>query len=113
VARRRLEDGEDVLLDGELAEDAGLLGEVAHAEPGAQILLQGRDVLPVEQHAPLVGRDLPGGHAERRGLAGAVGPEQADHLAEIDLEVDAIDDLAAAVVLAEALHFEDGHARPP
>ena len=56
-------------------------------------------VLAVEEDLAVVGRDLAGGHAEAGGLAGAVGAEQADDLADVDLEVDAVHDLAAAVEL--------------
>src|SRR5262249_48699088 len=101
--------GEDVLLDGELAEDAGLLGEVAHAEPGPLVHRQGGDFLAGEVDAPGVGRDLAGGHAEAGGLAGAVGAGQADDLAGGGVEVDAVDDLAAAVELDEPAHFQDRH----
>ena len=90
--RHRLEDGEDVLLDGELAKDAGFLGEVAHTQASAAVHLQGGDVLAVERDPAVIGRDLAGGHAEAGRLAGAVGAEQTDDLAEADLEIDAIDD---------------------
>ena len=81
-----LQDGEDVLLDGELAEDAGFLRQVAHAEAGPAVHRQRGDVLAVEQDLAVVGRDLAGGHAEAGGLAGAVGAEQADDLAGVDLK---------------------------
>src|SRR5207248_6892839 len=104
---------EDVLLDGELAEDAGLLGEVAQAEAGALVHGELADVLAVEEDLALVGGDLAGGHAEAGGLAGAVGAEQADDLADVHVEIDAVHDLAAAVVLDQPLDFQEGHARPP
>src|SRR5262249_32777704 len=90
----------------------------AHAEAGTAVGGQGGDVLALEQGAAPVGRDLASGHAERGGLAGAVGAEQADDLAEVDLEMDALHDLAPgpeeerarlAVVLDQSLDFEDRH----
>src|SRR5579872_4748008 len=72
VDRLRFEDGEDVLLDVELAEDGGFLGQVAHAEAGALVHGQLGDVLAVEGDLASIGRDLAGGHAEAGGLAGAV-----------------------------------------
>ena len=44
---------------------------------------------------PGVGLDHAAGHAEAGGLAGAVGPQQADDLAAVDAEIDAVDDAAA------------------
>ena len=57
----------------------------------------------VEQDAARVGRRQADHHRERRRLAGAVGPEQADDFARRDLEVDAADDGAAAVRLGEVV----------
>ena len=71
------------------------------------------DVLAVEEDLAVVGRDLAGGHAEAGGLAGAVGPEQADDLAGVDLELDAVDDLAPAVDLHQPADFQQGHSRAP
>src|SRR6266850_7519722 len=51
----RLEDREQVLLDGELAEHRGLLRQVAHAEPAAFVHRQLGDVLALEEDAPAVG----------------------------------------------------------
>src|SRR5262249_19102851 len=114
VTRHRLEDGEDVLLDGQLAEDAGLLRKVAHAEAGAAIHLQTGDVLAVEVHDAIVGRELAGGHAETCCLAGAVGSEQANDLARLDVKADAVHDLAtSAVGLDGPLDFQDGHSCLP
>ena len=45
---------------------------------------------------------------DRRRLAGAVGPEQAEDLAAADLEVDAVDGLDLAVALAQAGDADDG-----
>ena len=50
---------------------------------------------PLKMTLPSLGVIWPGGHAEAGGLAGAVGAEQADDLAGVDLEVDAVHDLAA------------------
>ena len=76
-----------------------------------QIHGQMGDVLAVEEDLAVVGRDLAGGHAEAGGLAGAVGAEQADDLADIDLEIDAVHNLAPAVKLHQPAHFQDGHRR--
>src|SRR5262249_25077690 len=107
------EDGEDVLLDGELAKDAGFLGEVAHAQPGPAIHRQGGNVGPVEPDLSLVGRDLAGGHPEAGGLAGPIGTKQADDFPDLDVKIHATDDFSSAVVFDEPLDFQDGHSGPP
>ena len=60
-------------------------------------------------HAARVRRRQADGHVERRRLAGAVRPEQADDLARRDLEADAADDRAAAVRLGELVRAERRH----
>jgi hypothetical protein len=54
-----------------------------------------------------VGGRKPFEDLERAGLAGAVGPEQAEDLAPLDHEADAPQDLAVAVALLEPLHLDD------
>ena len=85
----RLEDGQDVLLDGQPAEDRRLLRQVADALPGPDVHRVVGDVDAVELDAARVGRRQADGHVEGRRLAGAVGPEQPDDLARRDLEADA------------------------
>src|SRR5581483_1733603 len=57
---------------------------------------------------PPAGRDDGGGeHPDRRGLAGAVGTQQAEHLAGGDLKVDGLHGLdAAGVGLAETANVD-------
>src|SRR5262249_49791913 len=82
---------------------------IAHAETGAAIHRQLRNVLAGEVDLAVVGRDLSGGHAEAGRFAGAVGAEQPDDFADIDIEVDAVHDLAAAVELHQPPRLQDGH----
>src|SRR5262249_50262279 len=93
--RHRLQDGKDVLLDAEFAEDAGLLGQIPHAKTGTPVHGQPGYVLAVEPDLPALRRDLAGGHAEAGGLPRPIGPEQANDFPGFDLEVDAVDHLAA------------------
>jgi hypothetical protein len=58
---------------------------------------------------PAVGVDQADRHPEAGRLAGAVGPEQADDLPPVDLELDPVDDLAAAVPFLQAADFQQGH----
>ena len=81
VALVDFEHGADVVLDVEAAEDRGLLRQIADAEPRALVHRQRRHVMAVERDDALVGLHQAGDHVEHRGLAGAVGAEQADRLA--------------------------------
>ncbi len=102
---QHLHHAQQVLLDGELAEDARLLGEIAHAAvAGAAVHGPAGDVDALEPDLAGVGLDHAAGHAEAGGLAGAVGAQQADDLAAPDLEVDAVDDAADAVDLDQPFH---------
>ena len=47
--------GQDILLDGQAAEDRGLLRQIADAEAGALVHRQGGDVLAVELDRAVVG----------------------------------------------------------
>jgi hypothetical protein len=106
-----LEHGEQVLGHRHLPEDRGLLAQVAHAQARSLEHGQPRHVVPVEQDLAAVRRDHPHGHAEGRGLARAVGPEQADDLALVDVEGDVLDDGAIAEALRQALRAEQRHRR--
>jgi hypothetical protein len=105
------EDGEDVLLDGQLAKDAGFLSQIAHAEASAAIHGQTGNVLSGEMDFAFVGCDLSGGHAEAGRLARAVGAEEADDFPDINLEVNAVHDLPPTVVFHQAPCYQDRHFR--
>ena len=69
---RHLEHRHDIILDRELAEDAGLLRQVADAGAGPLIHGVVGNLLIVDIHVALVGHHETGRHIERRRLAGAV-----------------------------------------
>ncbi len=106
-----LEDGPDVVLDRELAEHRGLLRQVAHAEAGPAVHRQSGQLLVVEPDAAGVAGHQSHDHVEGGGLAGAVRPEQADHLAGIDLERQVDHDLPGAIALAERFGPQPAHGR--
>ena len=56
---------------------------------------------------PLSGVLEAGDQIEDRGLAGAVGADQAQHLAAVELEADVVDGADTAEVLRQAPYFED------
>ena len=70
---------------------------------------QARDVLPLEHDAAGRRVEHPCDDVEHRGLAGAVGPDDREHLALLDVEADIADRLHAAEAQRDVLDFEDTH----
>ena len=60
-----------------------------------------------EPDGAAVGRVAAGQHVDQRGLAGAVRPDDADAVAALHPDREAIDDLAVAVGLADVLGLDD------
>ncbi len=102
VGLDHLEHGANIVLDIHAAEDRGLLRQVADAEPRAPIHGKLGHVVAVELDAAGVDADQPGDHVEHRGLAGAVGPEQTDRLAALQIDAHVVHDAAAAVAFHKA-----------
>src|SRR5699024_10298935 len=75
---------------GEAGVERALLGDVA--EVGAAVT----GGAAVHQHLAGVGPDLAEQYLEQGGLAGAVGAEDGDELAGLDLQVEVLDERAAA-----------------
>ena len=101
-----LEHGHDVVLHAHLAEDGSLLRQVADA--GLGTLVDGilGNVQVVQEDAALVGRDKAHGHVERRGLARAVGAQQADNLPLLDVDGHVAHHRALAVLFHQILRAE-------
>src|SRR5262245_58228729 len=108
-----LEDGTDVLLGRELAEDAGLLRQVADALARAEVHGEAGDVLRVQIDVSAVRPGEADHHVEGRGLPRAVRPEQAHDLALTDGHVDGAHGNPPAVRLREGLRTQDRAAAPP
>ena len=100
-------------LDGHAAEDRGFLRQVADAHAGALVHRLGGDVLAVEDDRAVVGRDQAGDHVEAGGLAGAVGAQQARHLAAAQAQGDVLDHRAAAERLADLSTTRPSRRRRP
>ena len=87
-----------VLAAGQVLVDRGVLAgqadRLAHVAAG-----RGATSKPATVAPPGVGVEQRGEDAHRRGLAGAVGAEQAEHAAAGHDEVDAVERLHVAVVL--------------
>jgi hypothetical protein len=80
----------------------------ADARGAAPFGRHGGDVVPAPGDTPGVGRDLAGDQREQRRLARAVGADDADDLALTQGEREVVDDLQAAIALAQA--FDREHA---
>src|SRR3989449_6625904 len=106
----RLQNGQQIFLDGQLAEHRRFLRQVAHAHPAALVHRERRDLLPFEEDAPALGGQQPDHHVEGRRLAGAVGAEQTDPLAPLDVERDVVHDLAGLEPFLQALRDEAFHS---
>ena len=58
-------------------------------------------------------RDLAGEHPERRGLPGAVAPDDADLVADSQVDAEPLDDDAPADLDGELARLERDHGAPP
>jgi hypothetical protein len=96
-----LQDGQDVLLHRELAEDRGLLGQVAHPQAGPLVHGDLGDVPVVQEDLPPVRGDEPHHHVEGGGLPCPVGPQEPHDLPLLDLQVHAVHHLAPLIDLGE------------
>ena len=73
--------------------------------------LSRRQRIAVDEDLALRGRDHAGDALDQRRLAGAVGPEQAVHLAGVDVEVDPVERAHARVLLGDAADLEERGCR--
>ena len=91
----------EVLEAGHVLVDGGVLAR--NADLSAQPRGIGEDVDAVHPGGTAVGPEESGQDPQRRRLAGAVRPEQAEHRARLDGQVDATKSLYRAVALAKSL----------
>ncbi len=110
----QLADHLEVLPAGEQLVEGGRLG--GHPDPPPHLGRLGGDIEARDRRTPLVRMAQGGEDPDRRGLAGAVGPQHAEDRACRDGEVDAGQSDGRAVALDQSLrldHGPDGHVRPP
>ena len=111
-ARRRRALAKEAAEELERLEDGELLGELRllqlDAEPLAQLGRVGLPPQPEHLDDAGVGRRQALADLDRRGLAGAVRSEQAETLAGVDLEVDAVDGDDVLIRLPEILDAQGG-----
>src|SRR5690349_18960214 len=105
----RLEDGQHVVLDGELAEHGGFLRQVAEPELRATMHRQERNVLLADADASGVTWHESDDHVEGRCLAGPVWAEQSHNLTALEAERQLAHHLARLVALRQASGRESAH----
>jgi hypothetical protein len=98
---RHFEDGHDVVLHAELAEDAGFLRQVADAGLSAPVHGQVGYLFSVKVYFAFIGFDKAYYHVEAGGFAGSVGAKQSDYLSLVYIDGDVVDYCAAFVFLDE------------
>ena len=94
---------EQVLLDREAREDRALLRAERDAEPGDALDRQADELAVLEHDRAAAFADDAHDRLERRGLAGAVSPEQGHDLALAHVEIDAMQDVQFVVPGLQAL----------
>src|SRR5205809_22880 len=101
---------DDVLQGAHLLEDRRLLERADHPLAGHQVGGEARDLLALEDHAAGRPREERGDQLEEGALAGAVRPDDAEHLALVRLERHVVDRHEAAEPLRQVAHLHDGQA---
>src|SRR6267378_466879 len=104
------EDGErHVVVERKLVEEVHDLEAPRDAGLDAAVHRQRGDVLAAEHNAPAVGMEEPADQVHHARLARAVGADQRQDLAFLDLEVDVVDGVGLAEGLAQLLGLEEVH----
>ena len=98
-----------IFAHGHLLEHAPALGAERHAQRNHLAGRHADDVLAVKGHLAGARLEQAGDGVERGGLARAVGADEGDDLALVDLEGDALDGVYVAVVDVHVLNFEQAH----
>ncbi len=96
------------LAHGEKRVEHEFLGH--HAEHAAGLAIVPDHVVAHDLHAARIGAVEPGEDGNQRSLAGAVGAEQAEKLALLDLECDSAQRLQRAVAFCYLVYLDGGHA---
>ena len=102
-----VETGAQIFHHREQAENAAVFRHIADAEPRQLVRRQAGDVVAVEQHLALARLHQAHDGFERGAFADAVAAEQPDHLAGADLERDAVQDVALAVIGVHVLDQDE------
>ena len=101
----------EVVERGQLREEVELLEDDADALPdGGDVDALARDLLSLEEDPPGLDRLEQVDAAQERALSAAARPDDAEHLAGLDAQVDAVEDDVVAEALVDVLHADHGGA---
>ena len=103
---------EDVVGDPEVGDQVELLVDRGDAAADGRRRVAAGERLAVEQDLAVGRVDGAGDALDQRGLAGAVGADDAVHLAGPHVEVDAVEGAHAGVLLGQAPDLEERRRRP-
>src|SRR5207249_2579364 len=95
-----------VLQRGEIGKQADVLERARDPEPGDAMRRQARQMVPLEKCLARLGAHVTRDDVDQRGLAGAVGADEAENRALVDFERHAVDGLDAAEMPLEAIQPE-------
>ena len=90
-------------------EDPFTARDLAHPHGDPDLGIGERDGSAVHAHHAAIGHDEAADRLQQRGLAGAVGTEQGEHLAALHLEVDVEEDLDRSVGRVDVVDLEHRH----
>ena len=99
---RHLQDRGNVVLHAHLAEDGGLLRQIADTLAGTLVDRIPGDLLIVQPDVPGIGHHKTGGHIEAGGLTGTVGAQQTYYLTLMHVEANVIHHRTLTVDLHKA-----------
>ena len=104
---------QDVLLDGQIGNQAAVFGHVADAQARASVSRHCEEIVILKAHR--AGAALHQAHdaSHQRGLAGAVAPDEASHVAGRQRERDASENLHRLDRDVEVLELKHETPRPP
>src|SRR2546422_2964076 len=108
----RLQDRQQVLLDGQLAENRRFLRQVAQAQARAPVHRQARNIAMVEFDRARIRPDEAHDHVEGGGLARAIGTEQTHYLAGGNSNRNTVDDTPLAVLFHQLLRHQQWLLKP-
>ena len=97
----------NVVEGGHVVEQADVLKRARNAQTGHLVRLGAGDVLAIENHRAAGGLIEAGDAVEERRLARAVGADEGEHLASLDVEADAVHCQKAAEALAQVGQLEN------
>ena len=100
----------EIFGNAKASEDAPLLGHELHSAPGDLERWLAVNALAVEADRSGPRSDHPHERLERRGLAGAISPQERHHLVLLHAKRHVEEDVGIAVIAVDGINFEEAHA---